>query len=198
MQLTSYLGQGSFGQVTRALFVPTLTSAAIKVISIDGPSAHKAACNELRVLYNIARCDIAMSSGVICALESKGTSLASENASAKSSEHSSVSDADEGAPGGRALCPYIVGYHGAYLDIEFGTLCLLLEYMNAGSVQRWIDERVVFSVDNATVLAYSVLKALQALHEHGIVHRDVKPSNLLINSDGNIKLADFGIAKGDV
>jgi mitogen-activated protein kinase kinase len=107
---------------------------------------------------------------------------------------SSVSD--DRVIGSSQRCPYIVGYHGAYIDMEYGTVNLILEYMNAGSVQQRIDEGVIFSVDDAAVLAYSVLTALQTLHENGIVHRDIKPSNLLINSEGIVKLHNFRNSTG--
>jgi serine/threonine protein kinase len=138
-----------------------------------------AAINELHILYKIARCDVDVSPDVRAVLESKGM-------------NPRLVSSSNGIP----RCPYIVGYHGAYIDMEYGTVNLILEYMNAGSLQSLIDEHVMFSVDNAAVLAYSVLTALQTLHENGIVHRDIKPSKLLINTEGIVKLTDFGIAKG--
>ena len=67
--------------------------------------------------------------------------------------------------------------------------------MNSGTLQTLIDEGKSFSIDDVIVIAFSVLKALAVLHSSRIVHRDVKPSNILVNTDGNIKLTDFGITK---
>ena len=74
-------------------------------------------------------------------------------------------------------------------------MCLALEYMNSGTLQTLIDEGKTFSIDDVSVVAFSVLKALAVLHSRRIVHRDVKPPNILVNTDGNIKLTDFGITK---
>ena len=67
--------------------------------------------------------------------------------------------------------------------------------MNAGTVQTLINEGRPFSIDDASVIAFSTLKALAVLHSRRIVHRDVKPSNILVNTSGRIKLTDFGITK---
>ena len=67
--------------------------------------------------------------------------------------------------------------------------------MNAGTLQTLIDEGKQFSIDDVSVIAFSTLKALAVLHGRRIVHRDVKPSNILVNTSGRIKLTDFGITK---
>jgi len=70
-------------------------------------------------------------------------------------------------------------------------------------VMEWVDgedlaERISrgpIPVDDALPLAKQVAEALEAAHEHGIVHRDVKPANIKIKTDGTVKMLDFGLAK---
>jgi eukaryotic-like serine/threonine-protein kinase len=95
-----------------------------------------------------------------------------------------------------ACCPYLVGVYGIYKDMENNILNQVQEYMNAGSIQTKIKEKTIFSADDAVVLAYSILRALKAIHESGVVHHDVSPTNMLANSDGHIKLAPFGAVAG--
>lgn len=68
--------------------------------------------------------------------------------------------------------------------------------MNAGSLQSMLTDGRLVSEDDAAVVAFSVLSALIDLHTRNILHRDIKPSNILTDTTGHIKLADFGINKG--
>lgn len=73
---------------------------------------------------------------------------------------------------------------------------MVMEYMPGGSLADVLgrSEAEVFDPES---VARALLDALAAIHEAGIVHRDVKPANVLIGSDGQIKLTDFGIARPD-
>ena len=81
------------------------------------------------------------------------------------------------------------------MDIDYGAVCLTLDFMNAGSLQNLLDEGRVLNLDEACVLSYAALQALSTLHKSNIVHRDVKPSNFLVNTEGAVQLSDFGISK---
>jgi serine/threonine protein kinase len=98
----------------------------------------------------------------------------------------------------QANSPYIIGFHDAFIDPEFGAISLVLEFMNGGSIQDSLDSGKRYNEDSVAILAFSVLSALVELHSRNILHRDVKPSNILTDSDGRIKLTDFGITKGDL
>ena len=70
-----------------------------------------------------------------------------------------------------------------------------MEYVEGRSLQKHLDQGAVFSVPRAVDIARQLLEALQYAHDRGVWHRDVKPSNIILTSDGRIKLTDFGIAR---
>ena len=74
-----------------------------------------------------------------------------------------------------------------------GTPYLVMAYMPGGTLKDRLGQPMAYR--EAARLLLPVAEALSLAHEHGIVHRDVKPSNLLVDRKGNLALADFGIAK---
>ncbi len=68
------------------------------------------------------------------------------------------------------------------------------EYVEGQSLDAAIRRDRYLSNDAATLILYEVCKALKFAHDRGVVHRDIKPGNILISRDGEVKLADFGIA----
>jgi len=71
---------------------------------------------------------------------------------------------------------------------------LVMEYAEGKSLRAIMGERRKFSVEEALGIVKQICSALVYLHGQGVVHRDLKPDNVLIGSDGQIKLLDFGIA----
>ena len=72
---------------------------------------------------------------------------------------------------------------------------LVMEYAPGGSVAQLLDRRgTTLDVGEVVLIGRQTASALAAAHEQGIVHRDVKPQNLLIDAYGQVKLCDFGIA----
>lgn len=87
----------------------------------------------------------------------------------------------------------LVGVYDQGLDGE--TSYLTMEYVDGVNLRRHLAERGSLTVGEALRVAEQVLDALAAAHRAGLVHRDVKPENVLMAADGRIKVADFGLAR---
>jgi serine/threonine-protein kinase len=72
---------------------------------------------------------------------------------------------------------------------------LVIEYVAGGSVEEHLKRHVRFNVGDALHVILACARGLHHAHEHGMIHRDVKPANMLLTSDGTVKLADLGLAK---
>lgn len=89
--------------------------------------------------------------------------------------------------------PYIVGFYGAFNSD--GEISICMEYMNGGSLDLVLRKVNRITEPILRKITDAVLKGLSYLRDsHQIMHRDVKPSNILINSLGEIKLCDFGVS----
>lgn len=76
-----------------------------------------------------------------------------------------------------------------------GTTYLVMEYVSGHTLRDTITKEAPMSPERALAILDPVLSALGTAHRAGLVHRDVKPENVLIADDGRIKVADFGLAK---
>jgi serine/threonine protein kinase/transcription elongation GreA/GreB family factor len=76
-----------------------------------------------------------------------------------------------------------------------GLYYIVMELIEGITLKNYITRKGKLSVKEATSIAIQVSLGLQAAHHQGIVHRDVKPQNIIISTDGKVKLSDFGIAK---
>ena len=76
-----------------------------------------------------------------------------------------------------------------------GVYYIVMELIEGITLKEYISKKKKLSVKEATSIAIQVCMGLEAAHNHGIVHRDVKPQNIIISSDGKVKVTDFGIAR---
>ncbi|CCG83694.1 protein of unknown function [Taphrina deformans PYCC 5710] len=89
--------------------------------------------------------------------------------------------------------PYIVGFYGAYINDNDIHVCM--EHMDCGSLDSILAKKGKVPLDVLGKITYSVIEGLTYLYDiHRIIHRDVKPSNILVNSVGKIKICDFGVS----
>ena len=72
---------------------------------------------------------------------------------------------------------------------------LIMEYVKGQTLKEVIQEKGRLSAPVAVQITIRILSALQHAHQNGIIHRDIKPQNILVHADGHIKVADFGIAR---
>jgi len=91
--------------------------------------------------------------------------------------------------------PHIVGVFD--LVTEDDQQWMVMEYVEGSTLAELVRRRGALSPDEAAPFLAQAASALSAAHASGIVHRDVKPSNILVREDGHVKLTDFGIARGE-
>ena len=82
-------------------------------------------------------------------------------------------------------------------DVGFdeGVYYMVMEYIDGPSLKTLIEDKTKISEKSAVEYAIQICSGLLAAHKKGIIHRDIKPQNILLDKDGKIKIADFGIAK---
>jgi len=95
----------------------------------------------------------------------------------------------------RLSSPDVVGVFDQGKDAATGTAYLVMEHVPGRTVRALLREQGPLPPPQALALIEPVLRALAAAHAAGLVHRDVKPENLLVSNDGRVKVADFGLAR---
>lgn len=82
-------------------------------------------------------------------------------------------------------------------DVSFGDNLqyITMEYIDGITLKEYIEQQRIVNWKEALHFTTQILRALQHAHDKGIVHRDVKPQNIMLLQNGNIKVADFGIAR---
>jgi len=89
----------------------------------------------------------------------------------------------------------IVAFYGSYQSRQGSQICMCMEYMDGGSLDKILLRYGKIPELIAGACGVAILDGLSYLKKnHNIIHRDVKPSNVLVNSKGNIKLCDFGVS----
>ena len=94
---------------------------------------------------------------------------------------------------GRCLHPNIVTVFE--FGEENGIPYIVMEYVQGRELRDYLKERQPLPLANAVAVAVQVLHALDHAHACGVVHRDIKPGNIILLPDGQVKVSDFGIAR---
>ena len=103
--------------------------------------------------------------------------------------------AREARAAARLSSPEVVAVHDQGTDLTTGTAYLVMEYVAGRTLRDLIRDGGPLPPARALALLEPVLRALAAAHAAGLVHRDVKPENVLLGDDGRVKVADFGLAR---
>lgn len=94
----------------------------------------------------------------------------------------------------KLIHPNIVQVYDSGLDEESGRHYIVMEHVAGPSCAAMLRDHGQLEVDHVVSIIEQACRGLDYAHRHGVIHRDVKPGNLLQTQDGTIKLADFGIA----
>ena len=78
---------------------------------------------------------------------------------------------------------------------EDGINYIVMELVDGITLKKYIEKKSRLSVKEAVSIAIQVAMGLEAAHNNGIIHRDIKPQNIMISKEGKVKVTDFGIAK---
>ena len=95
----------------------------------------------------------------------------------------------------RLVHPNIVQVFDSGQDESTGQYFIVMEYIEGSSCAEILRDQSWIEVEEAIAIIDQACEGLHYAHRHGVVHRDVKPGNLLRALEGEVKLADFGIAK---
>ncbi|MDW7738739.1 MAG: Stk1 family PASTA domain-containing Ser/Thr kinase [Bacillota bacterium] len=88
--------------------------------------------------------------------------------------------------------PHIVNIYD--VGVEEGTYYMVMEFVDGINLKEYIREKGRLSISEALQITHQIAEALEQAHAAGVVHRDIKPQNILFSNEGKVKVTDFGIA----
>lgn len=78
---------------------------------------------------------------------------------------------------------------------ENGIYYIVMELVEGITLKKYIDKKGILGVREAVSIAIQIAQGIDAAHKHNVVHRDIKPQNIIISKEGKVKVTDFGIAR---
>ncbi|CAI5732788.1 unnamed protein product [Hyaloperonospora brassicae] len=167
------VGRGASGVVYKAIHIPTLKVVAVKDVPVYGRGQRRQMVRELHALYSNL---VPMADNDSPKPQRSSTGKSAGKAKAKPS-------------------PYIVSFYDAFVDRPKNSICMVMEYMSTGSLQDIVLRGGCRNEKVLARIAAGVLRGLSHIHKKRMVHRDIKPHNLLTNRQGEVKISDFGLAR---
>lgn len=80
------------------------------------------------------------------------------------------------------------------MGTDHGLPYMVMEYVKGPDLKEYIREKSPIPLPQVIKIMDQILSAMELAHKHNVIHRDLKPQNILMDEKGNIKIADFGIA----
>ncbi|XP_077113359.1 protein kinase C delta type-like [Ranitomeya variabilis] len=93
-------------------------------------------------------------------------------------------------------CPFLCHLYAAHQSRK--RAYFIMEYLSGGSLKALIEMYGSLNIDNVRFYTAEIVCGLQFLHGHNIVHRDIKPDNIMLDADGHIRIIDLGLAQDGV
>ena len=90
-------------------------------------------------------------------------------------------------------CPYIVKLRASFQDNLF--LYLVMDFLPGGDFMSLLMKKDILNEEESRFYIAEMILCIEAVHELGCIHRDLKPDNILIGKDGHLQLSDFGLSK---
>jgi serine/threonine protein kinase len=99
---------------------------------------------------------------------------------------------NEARAAGKLMHPYIVSVYDA--AVENDRCYLVMEYVDGATSREYCRKETALPLDKVARIIFQCAKGLDYAHQNGVIHRDIKPGNIMISTNGDAKISDFGIA----
>ena len=93
---------------------------------------------------------------------------------------------------GKLVHPHIVSVYDA--SVENGRHYLVMEYVDGSTLKKYCQKKTLLPLEKVVKIIVQCAKALDYAHQNGVIHRDIKPGNIIISAKDEAKISDFGIA----